>query len=97
MFYWILKVLIGCDGVNSIVAKWLGLQDPVSVGRSAIRGFVDYPDGHGFEPKFHGYFGGGVRYGCIPCDERSIYWFCTFTPSRFKCETCSYDLFLVHA
>ncbi|MBA0818806.1 hypothetical protein Gohar_021697, partial [Gossypium harknessii] len=23
------KVLIGCDGVNSVVAKWLGLQNPV--------------------------------------------------------------------
>ncbi|KAL0323218.1 UNVERIFIED_CONTAM: Monooxygenase 2 [Sesamum angustifolium] len=81
------KVLIGCDGVNSIVAKWLGLQSPVNAGRSAIRGFVEYMDGHGFEPKFHAYFGGGVRYGFIPCDQKSIYWFCTFTPSLFKCKS----------
>ncbi|XP_051150879.1 monooxygenase 2-like [Andrographis paniculata] len=79
------KVLIGCDGINSMVAKWLGLQSPVSAGRAAIRGFVDYFNGgHGFEPKFHGFFGGGVRYGFIPCDEKSIYWFCTFTPSLFE-------------
>ncbi|KAK6115288.1 hypothetical protein DH2020_007557 [Rehmannia glutinosa] len=79
-------VLIGCDGVNSRVAKWLGLQSPVSTGRSAIRGFVDYPDGHGFEPKFHTYFGGGLRCGFIPCDDRSLYWFCTFRRSDFKCD-----------
>ncbi|GFP97729.1 6-hydroxynicotinate 3-monooxygenase, partial [Phtheirospermum japonicum] len=78
------KVLIGCDGVNSKVAKWLGLQSPVNTGRSAIRGFVDYPNGHGFEPKFHTYFGGGLRCGFIPCDDRSIYWFCTFRQSDFK-------------
>ncbi|KAL2503933.1 FAD/NAD(P)-binding oxidoreductase family protein [Abeliophyllum distichum] len=35
-------VLIGCDGVNSMVAKWLGLQDPNDGGRSAIRGFSVY-------------------------------------------------------
>lgn len=78
------KMLIGCDGVNSMVAKWLGLQNPVSAGRSAIRGYVAYRDGHGFEPKFHTYFGGGLRYGIAPCDDKSLYWFCTFTPSHFK-------------
>ncbi|KAL3641019.1 hypothetical protein CASFOL_015987 [Castilleja foliolosa] len=78
------KALIGCDGVNSKVAKWLGLQSPVQTGRSAIRGFVDYPNGHGFEPKFHTYFGGGLRCGFIPCDDRSIYWFCTFRQSDFE-------------
>ncbi|KAK4434650.1 Monooxygenase 2 [Sesamum alatum] len=85
------KVLIGCDGVNSMVAKWLGLQNPVNVGRSAIRGFVEYVDGHGFEPKFHAYFGGGVRYGFVPCDHKSIYWFCTFTPSLFKYDENEHD------
>ncbi|CAI9763822.1 unnamed protein product [Fraxinus pennsylvanica] len=78
------KVLIGCDGINSTVAKWLGLQNPVNVGRSAIRGFLNYPNGHGFEAKFHTYFGGGVRYGFIPCDDKSIYWFCTLTASIFN-------------
>ncbi|CAA3020826.1 zeaxanthin epoxidase, chloroplastic-like [Olea europaea subsp. europaea] len=78
------KVLIGCDGINSMVAKWLGLQNPVNVGRSAIRGFLSYPNGHGLEAKFHAYFGGGVRYGFLPCDDKSIYWFCTFTPSIFN-------------
>lgn len=72
--------------MNSIVAKWLGFQSPVSAFRSAIRGFVLYPDGHGFEPKFYSYFGGGVRYGFIPCDDKGIYWFCTFSTTLFKCK-----------
>ncbi|XP_055801481.1 monooxygenase 2-like [Solanum dulcamara] len=75
------KALIGCDGVKSVVANWLGLQKPVNSGRSAIRGFVEYPDKHGYQPKFHAYFGGGVRFGFLPSDEKSLYWFCTFTPS----------------
>ncbi|MCE2055731.1 hypothetical protein HAX54_043310 [Datura stramonium] len=75
------KVLIGCDGVNSVMAKWMGLQKPVDANRSAIRGYVEYPEAHGFEPKFCAYFGGGVRIGFLPCDDKSLYWFCTFTPS----------------
>ncbi|XP_058219892.1 monooxygenase 2-like isoform X2 [Rhododendron vialii] len=75
------KVLIGCDGVNSSVAKWLGLQKPVYSGRSAMRGFVQYPDGHGFQPRFHVYFEGGIRYGYLPCDDKCLYWFCTFNSS----------------
>ncbi|KAK2974889.1 hypothetical protein RJ640_020804 [Escallonia rubra] len=78
------KVLIGCDGINSSVANWLGLQKPVFAGRSAIRGLAEFPDGHGFEPKFSVYFGGGFRFGFIPCDAKGLYWFCTYTPSAFK-------------
>ncbi|KAL2455154.1 FAD binding 3 domain-containing protein [Abeliophyllum distichum] len=53
------KVFIQCDGVNSMVAKWLGLQNLDGGGLTAIRG---YPNGHGFEVKFHAYFGGRFRY-----------------------------------
>ncbi|MFS7910082.1 putative FAD/NAD(P)-binding domain superfamily [Helianthus anomalus] len=76
------KVLIGCDGVNSVVTKWLGLETVVSVGRSAIQGLVEFPDGSGFDPMFHVNFGGGVRFGFLPVDEKTVYWFCTFTPSQ---------------
>ncbi|KAI3816974.1 hypothetical protein L1987_10760 [Smallanthus sonchifolius] len=63
-------VLIGCDGVNSVVAKWLGLKTPVSVGRSAIRGLVDFPNGSGLDPMFYVKFGGGVRFGFLPVMTR---------------------------
>ncbi|GAY46020.1 hypothetical protein CUMW_093780 [Citrus unshiu] len=75
------KVLIGCDGVNSIVAKWLGFKNPAFVGRSAIRGYSDFKGSHGFEPNYLQFFGKGLRSGFIPCDDQTIYWFFTWTSS----------------
>ncbi|XP_042477820.1 monooxygenase 2-like isoform X2 [Macadamia integrifolia] len=75
------KVLIGCDGLNSVVAKWLGLEKPVSSGRWAIRGYAEYLGGHGLEPNFLQFFGNGSRCGLMPCDEKTVYWFFTRTPS----------------
>ncbi|KAH7690023.1 Kynurenine 3-monooxygenase and related flavoprotein monooxygenases protein [Dioscorea alata] len=75
------KVLIGCDGVNSVVSRWLGLKKPSFAGRSATRGFTNFPDGHGFSLEFVQYFGEGFRAGTLPCDEKSIYWFFTWFSS----------------
>ncbi|XP_073111569.1 monooxygenase 2-like [Elaeis guineensis] len=80
------KVLIGCDGVNSVVAKWLGLQKPRIAGRSASRGFVEFPNGHGFKPEFVQYFGNGFRTGLLPCNEKTVDWFFTWTPSEQEKE-----------
>ncbi|RLN43075.1 FAD-dependent urate hydroxylase-like isoform X1 [Panicum miliaceum] len=76
------KVLIGCDGINSVVARWLGLAKPSYSGRSAARGLAHYPDGHGFDPKFLQFVGHGFRSGMLPCNETDIYWFFTWTPSE---------------
>ncbi|TVU48342.1 hypothetical protein EJB05_07976, partial [Eragrostis curvula] len=75
------SVLIGCDGINSVVARWLGLAKPSHSGRSAARGLAHYPDGHGFEPRFLQFIGHGFRAGMLPCNENDIYWFFTWTPS----------------
>ncbi|XP_042479190.1 monooxygenase 2-like [Macadamia integrifolia] len=75
------KVLIGCDGVNSIVAKWLGLENPVFSGRWSIRGCGEYLGGHGLEPNFFQFYGNGFRSGLVPCDEKTVYWFFTWIPS----------------
>ncbi|XP_012460502.1 monooxygenase 2 isoform X3 [Gossypium raimondii] len=75
------KVLIGCDGVNSVVAKWLGLQNPVFSGRSSIRGNAHFKGGHGFEPKLRQFAGKGFRSGFLPCDDENVYWFLTWTPA----------------
>ncbi|XP_020094335.1 uncharacterized protein LOC109714230 [Ananas comosus] len=80
------KVLIGCDGVNSIVAKWLGLKKPSFSGRSATRGLAEFPNGHGFQPEFLQLFGEGFRAGLLPCSEQSLYWFFTWTPSADEKE-----------
>ncbi|CAM0151071.1 unnamed protein product [Urochloa decumbens] len=76
------KVLIGCDGINSVVAKWLGLAKPSYSGRSAARGFAHYPDGHGLEPKWLQFVGHGFKFGMMPCNETDIYWFFTWSPSE---------------
>uniref|UniRef100_A0A453ISS7 FAD-binding domain-containing protein n=1 Tax=Aegilops tauschii subsp. strangulata TaxID=200361 RepID=A0A453ISS7_AEGTS len=76
------KVLIGCDGVNSVVAKWLGLPKPSHSGRLATRGLAHYPDGHGFQPEFLQFIGHGFRFGFVPCDGTRIYWFYTWSPSQ---------------
>ncbi|PNT78170.1 hypothetical protein BRADI_1g74780v3 [Brachypodium distachyon] len=75
------KVLIGCDGINSVVAKWLGLAKPSESGRTATRGHAKYPDGHGFEPKFLQFVGEGFRAGMVPCSDTDVYWFFTWSPS----------------
>ncbi|XP_059649972.1 monooxygenase 2-like [Cornus florida] len=75
------KVLIGCDGVNSVVAKWLGFKKPAFVGRSAIRGYADFKTSHDFEPRFIQCAGKGVRIGFLPCDDNTIDWFCTYIPT----------------
>ncbi|EAZ25623.1 hypothetical protein OsJ_09451 [Oryza sativa Japonica Group] len=76
------KVVIGCDGVNSVVAKWLGLAKPSYSGRLATRGLACYPGGHGFDPKFKMFFGHGFRLGVIPCNDTDVYWFFTWSPSE---------------
>ncbi|XP_062081570.1 monooxygenase 2-like [Humulus lupulus] len=75
------KVLIGCDGVNSVVGRWLGLGKLSFTGRRAIRGCTFLTESHGFEPKFMQFFGEGVRSGVLPCNDNSVYWFFTWTPS----------------
>ncbi|XP_020212038.1 monooxygenase 2 isoform X2 [Cajanus cajan] len=74
------KVLIGCDGVNSVVAKWLGFKKASFTGRYEIRGCAEFKTNHGFEPRFMQFLGKGFRVGAVPCDERAIYWFFTWTP-----------------
>ncbi|XP_074275690.1 monooxygenase 2-like isoform X2 [Silene latifolia] len=74
------KVLIGCDGVNSVVARFLGFKKPSFTNRLAIRGCVDFEENHGFDSKFLQFMGNGRRYGILPCDATSIYWFFTWSP-----------------
>ncbi|GMH02945.1 hypothetical protein Nepgr_004784 [Nepenthes gracilis] len=80
------KVLIGCDGVNSVVARYLGLKKPSFDGRSAIRGYAVFKESHGFEPKIMQFIGEGKRYGIVPCDDTSLYWFFTSSSSYIDKE-----------
>ncbi|ONI01836.1 hypothetical protein PRUPE_6G162100 [Prunus persica] len=73
------KVLIGCDGVHSVVARWLGLAEPVYSGRSAVRGLAVFPQGHGLDNNVQQYLGLGRRAGFVPLNDKEIYWFFTCT------------------
>ncbi|CAN1815984.1 Monooxygenase 2 [Linum perenne] len=75
------KVLIGCDGVNSMVAKWIGMNELVVSERLAVRGSAIFPQGHGFASKLFMFAGKGFRAGCIPCNDKIMYWFFAWTPS----------------
>ncbi|KAF3328185.1 zeaxanthin epoxidase [Carex littledalei] len=76
------NVLVGCDGIYSVVAKYLGLKDPDFSGRLSARGFADYPTNHGVKPEHLLITGGGFRAGMLPTSERSMYWFFTWRPSK---------------
>ena len=64
-----------------MVAKWLGLKKPTFTGRYALGGYAFFNTIHGFEPKFMQFFGECVRFGVLPCDDNTAYWFLTWTPS----------------
>ncbi|KAA0038505.1 3-hydroxybenzoate 6-hydroxylase-like [Cucumis melo var. makuwa] len=40
----IAKIAIGCDGVRSPVARWMGFSEPKYVGHCAFRGLAYYPN-----------------------------------------------------
>ncbi|KAJ9170254.1 hypothetical protein P3X46_018376 [Hevea brasiliensis] len=57
----IIVVLIGCDGVHSVVANWLALSAPVYSGRSAARGLAIFPQGHGLRQEVNQFVDAGKR------------------------------------
>ncbi|KAE8779351.1 6-hydroxynicotinate 3-monooxygenase-like [Hordeum vulgare] len=69
------KVVIGCDGVHSVVSQWLGLSEPASSGRSAVRGLAVYPDGHGLKRELRQFLSEGLRAGMVPISDTDVYWF----------------------
>ncbi|KAK1263702.1 hypothetical protein QJS04_geneDACA016239 [Acorus gramineus] len=69
------KILIGCDGVNSIVAKSLGLKAPELVPVSGIRAFTSYPNGHGFTNDFTRIKRGTFTMGMVPVNDHLVHWF----------------------
>ncbi|XP_027935163.1 monooxygenase 2-like [Vigna unguiculata] len=80
------KVLVGCDGINSVVAKWLGFKEASFTGRYVIRGDIKLTNKHGLQPNFMHFFGEGFRSGVLPCDDKTVYWFFTWTPTTEEKE-----------
>lgn len=72
------KALIGCDGVRSVVAKWMGFSEPRYVGHCAYRGLAVYASGQPYEEKVHYIYGKGMRAGYVPLSSTKVYWFIVF-------------------
>ncbi|CAN6244727.1 unnamed protein product [Urochloa humidicola] len=72
------KALIGCDGSNSVVAKYLGLSPPKSTSRMLLRGFTRYPHGHPFGPHFLRLRGKGFFVGRSPMTDNLVNFFVAF-------------------
>ncbi|KNA24793.1 hypothetical protein SOVF_012430 [Spinacia oleracea] len=69
------KVLIGCDGTNSVIANYIGLKPTRLFSTCSIRGLTVYPNGHGFAAEFLRIRKDKNSFGIIPIDEKTVYWF----------------------
>ncbi|KAK1299579.1 hypothetical protein QJS10_CPB13g01094 [Acorus calamus] len=82
------KVLIGCDGVNSVVAKSLKLANPRFMPICATRGLTSYPKGHGLENKFTRVMLGTVDFGLLTITDSLVHWFIgrPMLPTDSECQ-----------
>ncbi|KAF3440936.1 hypothetical protein FNV43_RR19222 [Rhamnella rubrinervis] len=69
------KVLIGCDGANSVVAEFLKLKPKKVFPKSAVRGLTTYPNGHGLSPELVRTHKGNMVCGRAPINENQVFWF----------------------
>lgn len=69
------KVLVGCDGANSVVADFLQLKPTKLFALCAARGLTNYPDGHPFTQEFVRMRINNTAVGQIPIDSKLVYWF----------------------
>ncbi|KAL5703637.1 hypothetical protein ACHQM5_022165 [Ranunculus cassubicifolius] len=81
------KAVIGCDGVNSVVGRWLGLNTPIDSGRSAVRGLAVYPQGHGLKQEFNQFLDGSSKSGFIPLNDKELYWFISYKSTDANIES----------
>ncbi|KAL5723997.1 hypothetical protein ACHQM5_007318 [Ranunculus cassubicifolius] len=72
------KIVIGCDGIRSPVAKWMGFSEAQYVGHCAFRGLAVYPNGQPFKPRVNYVYGRGLRAGYVPVSPTKVYWFICF-------------------
>lgn len=71
------QVVIGCDGVNSKIAKLIGVKAPTIFNVLTIRGITIYPSGHKFGNEFKMIKKGEVIFGVTPMTTNRIFWFLT--------------------
>jgi 2-polyprenyl-6-methoxyphenol hydroxylase-like FAD-dependent oxidoreductase len=73
------KVVVGFDGVNSIVGSWLGLKKPNSVGQLEIRGMAEFPNAHNFSNLFRIFYGKQIVIGFNSMTPTKVFWLVVWT------------------
>ncbi|XP_043712224.1 monooxygenase 1-like isoform X2 [Telopea speciosissima] len=71
------KVVIGCDGVESVVAKWLRLKATKLLPYCGVRGFTNYPNGHDLGNEILRLSGDQATLSRTPIDDKLVYWLLT--------------------
>ncbi|GMH24889.1 hypothetical protein Nepgr_026732 [Nepenthes gracilis] len=69
------KIVIGCDGANSAISRYLGLKPTKVYEICATRGFTNYPTGHGLNNELTRIRKGKIIVGRAPVDDNLVYWF----------------------
>ncbi|KAJ0086359.1 hypothetical protein Patl1_06867 [Pistacia atlantica] len=69
------KMLIGCDGANSVVADFLELNPKKLHPSSGVRGFTYFPNGHGFAPELLRTIRDKTTAGVAPVNDNLLFWF----------------------
>ncbi|XP_031260628.1 monooxygenase 1-like [Pistacia vera] len=64
------KVLIGCDGANSVVADFLELKPMKLHSSCVVRGFTYFPNGHGFAHELVRTRRDNTLFGMAPVKEK---------------------------
>ncbi|XP_052142168.1 monooxygenase 1-like [Oryza glaberrima] len=75
------KVVIGCDGWNSVVARYVGLGAPSQLPRFIVLGFASYPEGHPFGTEFSQIIADDFAVGRVPINENLLHFFVSRSPS----------------
>uniref|UniRef100_A0A7N0ZZI4 FAD-binding domain-containing protein n=1 Tax=Kalanchoe fedtschenkoi TaxID=63787 RepID=A0A7N0ZZI4_KALFE len=73
------KIVIGCDGVNSTVADYVGVKATDVFSVCAVRGFTYYGEGHHFVNEFLvlSIPSTNIQVGRMPMTDNLVYWFIT--------------------
>jgi 2-polyprenyl-6-methoxyphenol hydroxylase-like FAD-dependent oxidoreductase len=75
------KVVVGFDGVNSIVGSWLGLEKPTKIGQLETRGMAEFPNGHNFSNLFRMFYGKKIAIAIAPMTPTKVFWLVVWTDS----------------
>ena len=79
-------VLIGADGLNSVVRNWLGHRDPARyAGYTAWRSVVRFDKAPGLVAPTETW-GCGKRFGIFPLTQGRVYWYATANVAEGQAE-----------